>query len=357
LNTPIRQFSIGGHDISHSKVPYCIAEVGINHNGELPIAKLMIEAAKWAGADAVKFQTFKADEFCGDPHQMFTYKSQGETVTESMIAMFKRYEFTVEQWKQIKKHCDEVGITFLSTPQNRPDFDLLLTLDVPAVKIGSDDFNNLPLIKNYTKEKLPIILSCGMSDLADVHCALEAANWFNGYPVAILLCTSQYPTKPEDANIAKLNTLQSAFPGLVVGFSDHTQGAVAASLATACGAKIFEKHFTLDRNAKGPDHWFSETPPDLATWVSTIKCSAMMMGSPYLRPVSSELEMKTVARRSVVALRDIPLGEVYGEENIGIRRPGGGLAPDMLEQIVGLFSTREIKKGEIIKIGDICNSV
>ncbi len=354
--TQIRRFSIGNRDIGCSQDPYCIAEVGINHNGELPIAKLMIEAAKEAGADAVKFQTFKAEEFCGDPHQMFTYKSQGETVTESMLAMFKRYEFTFEEWRQIKKYCDEVEITFLSTPQNRSDLDLLLTLDVPAVKIGSDDFNNLPLIKSYAKEELPIILSCGMSDLADVHFALDAANWFNGNQVAIMLCTSQYPTKPEDANIAKLKTLQSAFPGLVVGFSDHTQGAIAASLATACGAKIFEKHFTLDRKAKGPDHWFSETPSDLATWINTIKCSALMMGSPYVRPAASELDMKTVARRSIVAIRDISFGEVYGEQNIGIRRPGGGLTPDMLEKIVGLTSTREIKKGEIIKIGDMSNS-
>ncbi len=154
--------AIAGRSIGPNEPPYCIAEVGINHNGDLGLAKRMIEVAKEVGADAVKFQTFKAEEFCGDPEQMFTYQSQGKTVTESMREMFRRYEFTPGQWRAIKAHCDTVGITFFSTPQNRSDLDLLMSIGVPAIKVGSDDFTNLPLLRSYAAENLQLILSCGM---------------------------------------------------------------------------------------------------------------------------------------------------------------------------------------------------
>ena len=346
-------FHIADRSISSNDPAYCIAEVGINHNGDIAIAKRMIEAAKAAGADAVKFQTFKAEEFCGDPEQTFTYQSQGKAVTESMLAMFQRNEFPPETWVEIKAHCETIGITFFSTPQNESDLKLLMKIGVPAIKIGSDDFTNLPLIRSYVATNLPLILSCGMSDLAEVHQALEAAGWFDGYPVALLLCTSQYPTPPEDVNITKLTTLQQAFPGLLVGFSDHTQGALAAALAVSRGARIFEKHFTLDKDMPGPDHWFSEEPEGLAEWVKIIRTTDKLLGSPFLRPTKAEQEMRLVARRSVVALRDIKLGEMLNNANTGLRRPGGGLAPDMIDNILGLTATRSITKGEKLSLGDM----
>lgn len=349
----IRPFQIAGRSIGPNDPPYCIAEVGINHNGDLAIAKQMIEAAKAAGADAVKFQTFKAEEFCGDPNQTFTYQSQGKTLTESMLAMFKRYELPPESWGEIKIHCEAVGINFFSTPQNRSDLDLLMKIGVPAVKVGSDDFTNLPLLRNYAGTELPLILSCGMSDLAEVHQALDTAGWFDGYPVALLLCTSQYPTPPQDANIAKLTTLQQAFPGLLVGFSDHTQGALAAALAVSRGARIFEKHFTLGKDMPGPDHWFSEEPAGLAEWIENIRTADILLGSPFVRPTKAEKEMRLVARRSVVALRDITDGEKLDNTNTGLRRPGGGLAPDMIGKVFGLTATRNIKKGEKLSLGDM----
>ena len=349
----IRPFQIAGRSIGPNDSPYCIAEVGINHNGDLALAKRMIEAAKAAGADAVKFQTFKAEEFCGDPDQTFTYYSQGRSVTEPMLEMFKRYEFPLEAWQEIKKHCEGVGITFFSSPQNRSDLNLLLELSVPAIKVGSDDFTNLPLLRSYAETKLPIILSCGMSDLAEVHQALETVGWFEGYPIALLLCTSQYPTPQEDVNIAKLTTLQQAFPGLLVGFSDHTQGSLAAALAVARGANIFEKHFTLDHNLTGPDHWFSEEPEELAKWIGTIQSAFVSLGSAFIRPTNAEKEMRTIARRSVLALRDINKGDVFDENNIGLRRPGGGLPPVMFGQILGLKATRSIPLGEQLALGDM----
>ncbi len=353
MNAATRKFSIAGREIGPNAAPFCIAEVGINHNGDLAIAKRMIEAAKAAGADAVKFQTFKAEEFCGDPDQTFTYKSQGKSVTESMLEMFRRYEFTSDNWCEIKAYCQTVGITFFSTPQNFSDLELLMEIGVPAIKIGSDDFTNLPLIRSYILSGLPLILSCGMSDLAEVHQALEAADWFDGYPVALMLCTSQYPTPPQDVNIAKLNTLQQSFPGLLIGFSDHTQGALAAALAVSHGARIFEKHFTLGKDMAGPDHWFSEDPVGLAEWIDYIRVADVLMGSPVVRPTIAEQEMRLIARRSVVALKDITAGEKLTTKNTGLRRPGGGLPPDMIRDVMELTAARDIKKGERLSLGDM----
>jgi N,N'-diacetyllegionaminate synthase len=346
-----RIFHIAGRSIGPADPPYCIAEVGINHNGELSRAKHMIEVAKAAGADAVKFQTFKAEEFCGDPDQAFTYRSQGKSVTESMLSMFKRYEFPRETWRVIKAHCEAVGVTFFSTPQNPSDLDLLLEIGVPAVKIGSDDFTNLPLLRSYAKAGLPLILSCGMSDLAEVHQALDTVGWFDGYPVALLLCTSQYPTPPEDVNIVKLTTLQQAFPGLLVGFSDHTQGPLAAALAVARGARIFEKHFTLDHDLPGPDHWFSEEPAGLAEWIATIRGANVMLGSAYLRPTDAELVNKREFQRVVVAAVPISMGEPFTEKNLTMRRVASGLGfpPSMYWRLLGRTAWRNFAKYSAIE--------
>jgi N,N'-diacetyllegionaminate synthase len=344
---------IDGRQIGEEHAPFIIAEAGINHNGSIKIAKQMIDVAKEADADAVKFQTFKAEEFCGDPKQIFTYQSKGRTVSESMQAMFKRYEFNANQWAEISNYCRHIGITFFSTPQNQSDLELLLKIGVPAIKVGSDDFTNLSLLKSYAKAGLPLILSCGMSDIGEVHQALETAGWFHGKPVMLLLCTSQYPTPPDDVHVLKLTTLQNAFPGLLVGFSDHTVGVVAASMATALGAKVFEKHFTLDHGLHGPDHWFSEEPAGLVEWVKSIRSATKMRGGYFVRPTVAELEMRVLARRSIVALCDIKCGDILDSTSIGLRRPGDGLQPMMMNQILGLKVSRDIKHGEKITIKDI----
>jgi N-acetylneuraminate synthase/N,N'-diacetyllegionaminate synthase len=352
MNISTRPFTIAGRNIGPNDPPYCIAEVGINHNGDLALAKRMIEAAKAADADAVKFQTFKAEEFCGDPEQTFTYQSQGKTVTESMLAMFQRYEFPSEKWREIKAHCEAVDITFFSTPQNLTDLNLLLEIGVPAIKVGSDDFTNLPLLRSYVASKLPLILSCGMSDLAEVHQALETAGWFDGYPVALLLCTSQYPTPPEDVNINKLTTLQQAFPGLLVGFSDHTQGALAAALAVSRGARIFEKHFTLGQDMPGPDHWFSEEPAGLAEWITTIRSSDVLLGSQFVRPTNAELANKREFQRVIVAATAIETGEKFTESNLTMRRVAGGqgFTPSMYWRLLGRNAWRDFAKFSAIEL-------
>jgi N,N'-diacetyllegionaminate synthase len=349
----MNDFAIAGRRIGEGNPAFIVAEAGINHNGSIDSAMAMIGVAKQAGADAVKFQTFKAREFVGDKAQQFTYRSQGRQVTESMLVMFERYELPDEAWARIKAECDRQQMIFMSTPQNRSDLDLLLKVGLPAVKIGSDDFNNLPLIRSYAQTGLPLILSCGMSDLSEVHQALDSAGAFEGYPVALLLCTSQYPTPPADVNLRKLKTLQGAFPGLVTGFSDHTQGPLAASLAVAMGAQIFEKHFTLDHDLPGPDHWFSEDPSGLRQWIDGIRVSQLMLGSPVVKATKAELAMRTLARRSLVALRPISRGSVLTVENVGLRRPGNGLPPSYFEQLLGSRAAHDIAAGALLTLGDI----
>jgi N-acetylneuraminate synthase/N,N'-diacetyllegionaminate synthase len=192
-----------------------------------------------------------------------------------------------------------------------------------------------------------------MSDLSEVHQALDAIGWFEGYPASLLLCTSQYPTPSKDVNINKLTTLQQAFPGLLVGFSDHTQGVLAAALAVSRGARIFEKHFTLDKTLPGPDHWFSEDPIGLADWIKSIHSADELLGNPFVRPTNAEQEMRLIARRSIVALCDIPCGQILDFTNIGLRRPGDGLPPNMIDTLVGLKTVRMIKKGERLSLGDM----
>ena len=333
--------------------PFVVAEAGINHNGKLSKAFEMIKVAKQAGADAVKFQTFKAEEFCGDKAQIFTYQSQGKEITEPMFEMFQRHEFDYDEWLQIKKKCDDENILFLSTPQNRSDLGLLLELDLPAIKVGSDDFTNLPLLEDYSTTKLPMIVSCGMSDLAEVYQALDVIGTFEGYPTILLLCTSQYPTPPEDVNLLKLKTLASAFPDLVLGFSDHTQGSLASSLAVSFGAVFFEKHFTLDNNLPGPDHWFSENPTSLKTWVESIHQSYQMMGSALIRPTTKELEMRKIARRSIVILKNVKQGKELTKDNIGLRRPGNGLAPVLMKDMLGSCASQDLSEGDLLELKNV----
>lgn len=343
--------TIGSHVIGFGCEPFIVAEVGINHNGELNRALEMIHVAKLAGCDAVKFQTFTATEFVNDPSQMFTYHSQGKEVTESMQRMFARYELAESAWETIKSECEKVGITFFSTPQNRSDLNLLCKVGVPAVKVGSDDFTNLPLLKSYVETGLPLILSSGMSDLAEAHQALEAVGAFEGYPVVLLVCTSQYPTPSDDAHLNRITTLRAAFPMVPIGFSDHTRGPLASSLAVALGAVFLEKHFTLDQDLPGPDHWFSEAPEGLTEWVKSIRMAYKMLGNPLMRPTMIERANKKEYQRRLVAVCDISVGEIMTTQSIALRRVAGGrgFPPLFIDYLLGRQAPRAYKAGDPIE--------
>ena len=346
------KIKLNNHLIGHGCQPFIIAEAGINHNGEIANALKMIDIAKTAGADAIKFQTFEASGIVIDSSLTFTYKSQGKEITESMFEMYKRCEFSKTEWIKIKQKCDEVKILFLSTPENRSDLDLLLELGIPAIKVGSDDFTNIPLLKDYSSTGLPLIISCGMANLNEIHQTLNAIGSLKKYPTILMFTTSEYPTIPMNVNLLKLKTLAKSFPKIPLGYSDHTQGILASSLAVAFGAKVFEKHFTIDKNLPGPDHWFSADPEGLKNWVDSIRTAATMLGSEEVKATEKEEKTKILARRSIVALSDIKQGESFNQNNIGLRRPGNGLPAIMIEEIFGKKSAKKISKGDLLKIGD-----
>ena len=342
----MNEIIIGEKVIDHDSVPFIIAEAGINHNGEIKKAIEMITIAKNAGADAIKFQTFKASGIILDKSLTHTYVSQGKEIEESMYNMFERCEFSKKEWSKIKEKCVDKGILFLSTPENQSDLELLLDLGIKAIKVGSDDFTNIPLLRDYAKTELPLIISCGMADLDEIKNTLSV---LEDYPIILMLTTSEYPTKAENVNMLKLKTLKNNFPNIILGYSDHTQGNLASVLAITFGARVFEKHFTLNNELPGPDHWFSETPDTLKIWVESIRNAYDMLGSDEVKPTKNEEEIKLISRRSIVALRDINKGEIFSRENIGARRPGNGLPANMIENIFGKKSTQNIKKGNFLR--------
>lgn len=349
----MRTITINGKIIGKGYEPFIIAETGINHNGDMNLAKKMVKVAKQAGVDAVKFQTFYAKDFIQDRTLMYTYLSQGKEVTEPIIDVFERSEFTRDQWKELKEFCDSEDILFLSTPGNASDLELLISIGVKAIKVGSDDFVNIPLIRRYAKENIPLLLSCGMATEDEIDLSLKTAGIFNDKEMCLFLCTSQYPTPSEDVNILKLNSLQKKYPNLVVGLSDHTKGSTAAIMAVACGASIFEKHFTLDHNLPGPDHWFSETPDTLEKWVTDVREAYCMLGSPILQPTNAEMKIRNEYHRSITTSKDILEGETFTEKNLCMKRPGDGLPASMWDNILGTKARRNILNNVQLTMEDI----
>ena len=342
--------NIGTFTIGSKFPPFIIAEAGINHNGNLDLAKKMIHVAKESGASAIKFQTFKAKEFIADISQTYTYKSQCKEITEPMIDMFERCEFSRDEWFKIKQFCDDEKILFMSSPLNRSDLDLLVELNIPAIKLGSTDFTNLPFLEYCRSTKLPIILSCGMSFLSEIKEALTTVGAFDGYPTILLVTTSEYPTSSKDVNLLKFQKIKEEFPSIVLGFSDHTQGHLASSLAVTFGACVFEKHFTLDNNFPGPDHWFSENPSGLKNWINSIIISNEMMGSSEIKPTLTELKNKKNFQKIIVAIIPIKKGEIFSEKNIGVKRVVGGFGstPKYFNEWIGKSSNQDYELGKPI---------
>lgn len=347
-----KQFKIGGKLVGEGNAPYIIAEVGINHNGDVDVAKEMIRVAAAAGVDAIKFQTFKTEEFLTDRTLPYTYMSQGKEITESMFDMFKRTELSDEEWREVKECCDDCGVDFLSTPASTEGTQLLVNLGAVAIKVSSDELTNIPQIREYAKFGLPLIVSCGMGSADEIQKVLDVAD-SERRDVFLLLCTSQYPTPPEDVNALKLLEMKKLFPDVVVGLSDHTQGNTAAVLCVALGACVFEKHFTLDHDMPGPDQWFSSDPAELTEWVTQIREAHKMLGTRALEPTATEMEMRESFRKSIVTLTPIKAGEVFSEENIGVRRPGTGMPPEELDAVLGRCAANNLLPDHLVSAEDI----
>lgn len=290
---------IGDRIIGDGNPPFVIAEAGLNHNGSLERALRMVRIARDAGCDAVKFQTFKAAGVC-DAEQMYSYLSQGAMVTERRIEIFKRCELPEAAWPVIKAECDSLGIVFMSTPQNPSDLDILLRVGVPAIKIGSDDLTNEEMLRYCSRDDvgLPIILSTGMSTGDEIIQALNITGWSN---VAVLACTSQYPTPPAECNVRRVETLRSVL-GVPSGLSDHSQGNTAAVMAVALGASIIEFHFTEDPLLPGPDHSWAKSIFQIVMYVKAIREAYEALGGGQL--VLSETERANKARYQRAAPRD-----------------------------------------------------
>jgi len=344
--------------IDTSKV-FIIAEAGVNHNGDFALACRLVDAAVQTGADAVKFQTFKAKNVVSKIAEKAEYQKKTTDEAESQFEMIKKLELSFEDFVKIKDYCDKKGIIFLSTSFDYESVDFLENL-VPLYKIGSGEIINLPFLEHIAKKGKPIILSTGMSTLGEVEEAVKTIinvnpSFFNTShislftshvsPLILLHCVSNYPAKYEDVNLKAMLTLKEAFK-LPVGYSDHTLGIEVAVAATALGAKVIEKHFTLDRGLPGPDHKASLEPDELKAMVKAIRNIEKALGDGVKRPTQSELKVMKVARRSLVAARDIRAEEVVRESDIVTKRPGTGIPPKFKDIVIGMRPMRDIKKDE-----------
>ncbi len=338
--------------IGENQPCFIIAETGINHNGDMALAKRMIDAAKDCRVDAVKFQTFKAEEFISDRNQTYTYRTQGRIVRESMYEMFKRYEFNKKEFAELAGYCRKKRIIFLSTPQNLPDLEVLLEIGIPAVKVGSDDLTNIPLLEAYAKVGLPMIVSTGMAYLPEISAAVKTISRFNR-ELALLHCVSSYPAELKEVNLCRLGSLKLKFPGTVIGYSDHTMGAIVPFAAAAMGAKIIEKHFTLDRDLLGPDHRFSAEPGELKVLVAGIRDIERAFGEPEFRPSANEQKMRLSCRRSVVAARNILKGSLITMNDLVFKRPGIGIPPGQVNSVVDRKALVNIAKDHLIRKEEI----
>jgi N,N'-diacetyllegionaminate synthase len=313
---------------------FIIAEAGVNHNGDLGLAQQMIDVAAKVGADAVKFQAYKAERLVTQDAPKAEYQVRATGGAESQLDMLRRLEVAPEGQRILTEYCRRKGIMFLSTPFDEGSADVLERLDIPAFKIPSGEVTNLPFLAYVARKKRPMILSTGMASLGEVEMAVHTIQAAGNQDVILLHCVSNYPADPRDVNLRAIETMARAFQ-LPIGYSDHTLGIEIPIVSVALGACVLEKHFTLDRNLPGPDHQASAEPDELAAMVSGIRKIESALGHGRKIPASSEAATAVIARKSLVAARDLPQGTTLTEDLIAIKRPGTGLPPVMRESLVG----------------------
>lgn len=338
---------IGKRNIGQHNPVFIIAEAGVNHNGSLKLAKKMIDAAQEAGADAIKFQTFKAEELVVRNAPKANY--QKRTVPDkSQYEMLKGLELSDAEFKELLAHSRKKKILFLSTPFDPGSAELLLGLGMQAFKIGSGELTNIPLLSQVARYGKPIILSTGMSTLAEVRAAVKAIYAAGNRKLVLLHCTSNYPTRYEDVNLLAMVTLRNEF-SVPVGYSDHTKGIEVSIGAVTRGACVIEKHFTLKKNYSGPDHKASLEPREFMNMVNSIRNIEKSIGNGLKIPRESENTMRKIARKSIVALKAIHKGEKITHDMVSIKRPGTGISPMYLSKIIGKKAKNNIKANEVIK--------
>jgi len=314
---------------------YVVAEAGVNHNGDVPTALNMVQAAKDAGADAVKFQAFRADRLVTRTTPTVDYQKRSSTRPANQYDMLRKLELWPDAFAQITEHCRLCGIDFLATPFAPEDVTILAPLQPVAVKIASTDLTNTPLLHSAVNTELPLIVSTGAAQPEEVEAAVYWLTRRGAADRLILLhCISSYPTQPEDANLRRIATLAKRF-GLPTGFSDHTMLIDTGALATSAGAVLIEKHFTLSRNQQGPDHFFSLEPDHLAAYITRLRLAEEMLGSGRIEMNPVENQVRRLSKSSVVAATDISAGQILRTDMLTVKRPGGGINPSQLYELIG----------------------
>lgn len=321
---------------------FVIAEAGINHNGDTDIARRLVDVAVDSGASAIKFQTFRTESLLTKDAPKAEYQQRNTGAEESQFEMLKTVELSEKQHLEILRYCQRRGIVFISTPFDEQSADLLERMNVPLFKIPSGEITNLPLLEHIARKGRPMIISTGMSYLEEVREAVRSTQSAGCNDIALLHCVSNYPTQIEDVNLKAMHTMEKAFR-LPVGFSDHTTGHEAALTAVALGAKIIEKHFTLDRKLPGPDHKASLEPSELTRFVRSIRNVEAALGDGVKKPVPSELSTKEMARKSLVFHSAFPAGTVLTADHVTAKRPNTGLSPSRLQDVVGRRLLRDVE--------------
>lgn len=328
---------------------FIIAEAGVNHNGDINLAKKLIDAASNAGVDAVKFQTWKTELLVTEDAKMAGYQVENTGREETQFEMLKRLELSYSDFVKLKTYCDEKKIAFISTPDEESSATFLNNLQ-DMFKIGSGELTNTPFLRHIASFGKPIILSTGMGYLSEVEHAIftlkEAGIFLSD--ITVLHATTDYPTAPCDVNLRAMTTIYNAFPGVAVGYSDHTLGIEIPIAAVALGAKVIEKHFTLDKKMKGPDHKASLEPNELTAMVSAIRNIDLALGNGWKVPTKTEQINRNIVRKSIIAGKSIPAGTVIRADMLEIKRPGNGIPPTRWDDVIGAIAKKNYSRGELI---------
>ena len=328
-----------------------IAEAGVNHNGDMAIARQLIAAAKSAGADIVKFQTFKTGSLVTKSAEKAEYQKSTTGSSENQFDMIRKLELSQADHEMLIDECQRQGIRFFSTAFDAESFDMLVSLGLDQVKIPSGELTNLPLLKYMTRLGMPVMLSTGMATLGEIEAAIEEIE-LAGTPrdrITVLHCTTEYPAPMVDVNLRAMAGMKAAL-GVEVGYSDHTPGIEIPIAAVALGARVIEKHFTLDRTLPGPDHKASLEPHELKAMVEAIRNVEVALGDGVKRPSASELKNKSIVRKSLVATRASRAGELFSVDNVGTKRPGTGISPMLWDEVMGRSATRDFSVDELIEL-------
>ena len=336
-----RSFPLGGRIVGEGAPCFLIAEAGVNHNGDPDLARRLIDAARTAGADAVKFQSFSADALVAGsaPKARYQEAAMGENITQQ--GMLRDLELPPGALGDLAGYARGKGILFLSSPFDKENADRLTTLGVPAFKMASGEITNLPFLRYVARKGRPVILSTGMATLGEIEEAVQVIRDAGVGEILLLHCVTSYPAPLEAMNLRVIRTLRQAFQ-LPVGLSDHTLGHIASAVAVALGACAIEKHLTLSRSLPGPDHQASAEPPEMAELVKVVRSVELALGTGVRKPSAEEVEIRRVVRRSLVAAVDIPRGAVLTEAMVAARRPGTGVPPRFMDRFIGRRARRDI---------------